>query len=46
MEVKKYDLICIGGGIMSATLAVLLKKIDPNLDIVILERLDSVAKES
>jgi len=46
MEIKKFDLICVGGGIMSATLAVLLKKLNPDLSIVILERLDSVAKES
>lgn len=43
---KKYDLICVGGGIMSATLALMLKQIDPKLKILILERLDKVAMES
>lgn len=46
MEKKKYDLICVGGGIMSATLSVLLKILRPNCSILILERLDDVAKES
>ena len=46
MEIKKYDLICVGGGIMSATLALLSKILDPDLEILILERLDEVAKES
>ncbi|MGO3184018.1 MAG: malate dehydrogenase (quinone) [Aequorivita sp.] len=41
-----YDLICVGGGIMSATLALMLKLIDKNQKILILERLDSVALES
>lgn len=41
-----YDLICVGGGIMSATLALMLKLIDKNLKIIIFERLDQVAVES
>lgn len=41
-----YDLVCVGGGIMSATLALMLKLIDKNLNILILERLDDVALES
>lgn len=41
-----YDLICVGGGIMSATLALMLKLIDKNQKILILERLDKVALES
>ncbi len=41
-----YDLICVGGGIMSATLALILKLIDKNQKILILERLDKVALES
>ncbi|WP_430413171.1 malate dehydrogenase (quinone) [Kordia sp.] len=41
-----YDLICVGGGIMSASLALLTKLIQPNLNILILERLDTVALES
>jgi len=46
MDKKKYDLICVGGGIMSATLSVLLKILKPDCSILILERLDDVAKES
>ncbi len=41
-----YDLICVGGGIMSATLALMLKLIDKNQKVIILERLDQVALES
>lgn len=41
-----YDLICVGGGIMSATLALLTKLVQPKLNILILERLDEVALES
>ncbi|MEO2064573.1 MAG: malate dehydrogenase (quinone) [Christiangramia sp.] len=43
---KEYDLICAGGGIMSATLSLMLKLIDPNIRIIIFERLDQVAQES
>lgn len=43
---KDYDLICVGGGIMSATLALLTKLLQPDLKVLILERLDAVAKES
>lgn len=43
---KDYDLICVGGGIMSATLALLTKILDPSLKVLILERLDDVAQES
>ncbi|SDS15112.1 malate dehydrogenase (quinone) [Christiangramia echinicola] len=43
---KDYDLICVGGGIMSATLALILKLCDPKLKILIFERLPSVAEES
>lgn len=43
---KKYDLVCVGGGIMSATLALMAKLIQPDLNILILERLDAVAQES
>lgn len=46
MEIKKYDLICVGGGIMSATLALITKILDPNKEILIFERLGEVAKES
>ncbi len=43
---EKYDLICVGGGIMSATLSLMLKLLDPEIKILILERLDKVAQES
>ena len=42
----KYDLICVGGGIMSATLALMTKIIDPDANIIIFERLKKVAQES
>jgi len=40
------DIVLIGAGIMSATLGVLLKELNPAFTIEILERLDSVALES
>src|SRR4051794_1132264 len=40
------DIILIGAGIMSATLGVLLKELEPGLSIAIFERLDEVAAES
>jgi malate dehydrogenase (quinone) len=43
---KDYDLICVGGGIMSATLALLIKLVKPELNILILERLEAVGLES
>ncbi len=43
---NKKDVILIGAGIMSATLAVLLKKLDPQIKIKIYEVLDTVADES
>jgi malate dehydrogenase (quinone) len=42
----KSDVILIGAGIMSATLGILLKELDPTLTITILERLDAAARES
>lgn len=38
--------VLIGSGIMSTTLAVLLKKLDPSIDIQVLEMLDEPAEES
>ncbi|MBT3588090.1 MAG: FAD-dependent oxidoreductase, partial [Flavobacteriaceae bacterium] len=46
MKNLEYDLVCVGGGIMSATLALLCKILKPDLNILILERLGDVAKES
>ena len=46
-EIKReYDVILIGGGIMSATLGTLLHEFDPALKIAIFERLGRFAKES
>ncbi|GAK94718.1 malate:quinone oxidoreductase [Nonlabens ulvanivorans] len=46
MENKDYDLICVGAGIMTATLALITKILQPEMRILILERLDQVAQES
>lgn len=43
---KTVDVLLIGGGIMSATLGVLLSQLEPNWTIEMLERLDTVAMES
>lgn len=40
------DVVLIGGGIMSATLGIMLKKLDPNLTLQIVESLPRVALES
>lgn len=45
-EAIKADVVLIGAGIMSATLGTLLKELQPDLKIEILERLDTVAAES
>ena len=45
-EIERYDFALIGGGIMSATLGVLLKKLDPSISLVMYERLGEVAAES
>lgn len=45
-EVEKYDLALIGGGIMSATLGVMVKLMRPDAKIIMYERLDEVALES
>lgn len=42
----KTDVALVGGGIMSATLGVLLKELEPDWDIMLLERLDRVGAES
>jgi malate dehydrogenase (quinone) len=43
---KDCDVVLIGAGIMSATLGVLLKELEPELTIEIYERLDVAAAES
>src|SRR5262249_18464123 len=40
------DIVLVGAGIMSATLALVLKQLDPALNIEILETLDGAAEES
>ncbi len=42
----EVDVTLIGAGIMSATLGILLKELQPNLKIVIVERLSQIAAES
>src|SRR5438045_4879154 len=42
----KSDVLLVGAGIMSATLAVLLKELDPDLNVEIYEVLGSEAQES
>ncbi len=42
----KYDAVLVGAGIMSATLAVMLNELDPDLKILIVERLGSPGLES
>ena len=41
-----YDAVLVGGGLMSFTLAVLLNELDPDLNLLIVERLDFPALES
>ena len=43
---RSVDVLLIGGGIMSATLAVLLRQLEPSWTIELVERLDKVAEES
>jgi malate dehydrogenase (quinone) len=43
---KKYDVVLVGAGIMSATLGIMLKELMPAITIGIFERLDQVAAES
>ncbi len=43
---QKVDVLLIGGGIMSATLGVLLRELEPSWTIEMVERLDKVAEES
>jgi malate dehydrogenase (quinone) len=45
-ERLKTNYVLIGGGIMSATMASLLNELEPDKEIIILERMDEVASES
>ena len=46
MKNNEVDILLIGGGIMSATLGVLLHQLDPSLRITMVEKLSAVALES
>lgn len=46
MTDKHCDVLLVGAGAMSATLGMLLRELDPDLDICMVERLDHVAHES
>ncbi|AKH32429.1 Malate:quinone oxidoreductase [candidate division SR1 bacterium Aalborg_AAW-1] len=43
---EQYNIILVGAGIMSATLATLLSELNPEYKIAIIERLDEMAQES
>ena len=45
-EPRKVDVLLIGGGIMSATLGVWLRELEPDWTLEMVERLDGVALES
>lgn len=46
MATNKVNVLLVGSGVMSTTLATLLKKLDSSLNILMVERLDHVAAES
>ncbi|WP_253743280.1 malate:quinone oxidoreductase [Herbiconiux sp. SALV-R1] len=46
MSTKKVDVVLIGGGIMSATLGTMLRRLEPSWSILIFERMSDVALES
>ena len=43
---NRYDAVLVGAGIMSSTLAVLLHELDPEINLLLVERLPAPAKES
>ncbi len=45
-EKQQFDIALIGAGIMSATLATLIKELQPDFNIIVYEKLDAVASES
>src|SRR5579875_1956753 len=45
-KIQTTDVVLVGAGIMSATLGIMLKELQPGISIVILERLDVAAAES
>ncbi len=46
MSAKSVDVLLVGGGVMSATLGVLLKQLDENIQITMIEKNEKVALES
>ena len=46
MKNLETDVLLVGGGIMSATLGMLLQQLDPTLTITMVEQLADVALES
>src|SRR5580693_6906383 len=42
----RADVVLVGAGIMSATLGALLRRLEPDWSITLIERLDAVAAES
>lgn len=46
MQKNKVDVLLVGAGVMSATLGMLLSRVDPALKIIMVERLGKVAHES
>ncbi|MEN8506419.1 MULTISPECIES: malate dehydrogenase (quinone) [Paraburkholderia] len=45
-EIKKVDVLLVGGGIMSSTLGIWLHELEPEWSMMMVERLDGVAQES
>ena len=46
MTAKSADVLLVGAGAMSTTLGMLLKQLDPTINLIMVERLDHVAHES
>ena len=46
MKNNKVDVLLVGAGVMSATLGMLLSRLDPTLKIMMVDRLCKVAHES
>jgi len=43
---QRVDVVLVGGGVMSATLGTIIKKLEPSWDIVVIEKLSEVGLES
>eukprot|EP00928_Gymnodinium_smaydae_P041579 TRINITY_DN2811_c0_g2_i1.p1 TRINITY_DN2811_c0_g2~~TRINITY_DN2811_c0_g2_i1.p1 ORF type:complete len:577 (-),score=117.90 TRINITY_DN2811_c0_g2_i1:173-1846(-) len=46
VQPKEVDVVCIGAGIMSATVGLMLKELEPSWKIMMVERLHAAAEES